>query len=194
MARNTTRHGQGSDRSAVESALRRAGCPSGPSDFLVNPTGNFVVAVLMATAPHRSQDHRRHLRRVRTACGGAFSGKIRPRSTARRLCLALSGKERRRRRPRGTLHHPGAYAIGVADPMSLLVDLHGTGKVDEKKTREAPAADLPPDADEHPPFAQAQPADLSPHRRIRPLRPRTGQGRRLLVEKTDLVKELKGAF
>src|SRR6202011_124392 len=26
-----------------------------------------------------------------------------------------------------------AYAIGVADPMSLLVDLHGTGKVDERK-------------------------------------------------------------
>ena len=24
-----------------------------------------------------------------------------------------------------------AYAIGVADPMSLLVDTHGTGKVDE---------------------------------------------------------------
>ena len=26
-----------------------------------------------------------------------------------------------------------AYAIGVADPMSLLVDTHGTSKVDEKK-------------------------------------------------------------
>jgi S-adenosylmethionine synthetase len=26
-----------------------------------------------------------------------------------------------------------AYAIGVADPMSLLVDTHGTGKVDEAK-------------------------------------------------------------
>src|SRR6266478_4838475 len=26
-----------------------------------------------------------------------------------------------------------AYAIGVADPMSLLVETHGTGKVDEKK-------------------------------------------------------------
>ncbi len=26
-----------------------------------------------------------------------------------------------------------AYAIGVADLMSVLVDLHGTGKVDEKK-------------------------------------------------------------
>jgi len=26
-----------------------------------------------------------------------------------------------------------AYAIGVADPMSLLVNTHGTGKVDEAK-------------------------------------------------------------
>jgi S-adenosylmethionine synthetase len=26
-----------------------------------------------------------------------------------------------------------AYAIGVADPMSLLVDTHGTGKVDDGK-------------------------------------------------------------
>jgi S-adenosylmethionine synthetase len=26
-----------------------------------------------------------------------------------------------------------AYAIGVADPMSLLIDTHGTGKVDERK-------------------------------------------------------------
>jgi S-adenosylmethionine synthetase len=26
-----------------------------------------------------------------------------------------------------------AYAIGVADPMSLLVDLHGTGEVEERK-------------------------------------------------------------
>ena len=30
-----------------------------------------------------------------------------------------------------------AYAIGVADPMSLLVDTHGTGKVDEKKLEKA---------------------------------------------------------
>jgi S-adenosylmethionine synthetase len=28
-----------------------------------------------------------------------------------------------------------AYAIGVADPVSVLVDTHGTGKVDETKAR-----------------------------------------------------------
>jgi S-adenosylmethionine synthetase len=30
-----------------------------------------------------------------------------------------------------------AYAIGVADPMSVLVDMHGTGKVEEKKLEKA---------------------------------------------------------
>src|SRR5262249_27817693 len=30
-----------------------------------------------------------------------------------------------------------AYAIGIADPMSLLVDTHGTGKVDERKLEKA---------------------------------------------------------
>ena len=30
-----------------------------------------------------------------------------------------------------------AYAIGVADPMSLLVDTHGTSKIDEKKLEKA---------------------------------------------------------
>ena len=30
-----------------------------------------------------------------------------------------------------------AYAIGVADPMSLYVDTHGTGKVDEQKLAKA---------------------------------------------------------
>jgi S-adenosylmethionine synthetase len=30
-----------------------------------------------------------------------------------------------------------AYAIGVADPVSVLVDTHGTGKVDETKLADA---------------------------------------------------------
>src|SRR5262249_41419507 len=30
-----------------------------------------------------------------------------------------------------------AYAIGISDPMSLLVDTHGTGKVDERKLEKA---------------------------------------------------------
>lgn len=49
------------------------------------------------------------------------------------LCGALSGQERRRRRACRSRHHPARYAIGVAKPLSIYVDLHGTGKVDEAK-------------------------------------------------------------
>ena len=35
-----------------------------------------------------------------------------------------------------------AYAIGVADPVSVLVDTHGTGKVDEDKLAEAVPQDF----------------------------------------------------
>ena len=74
-----------------------------------------------------------------------------------------------------------AYAIGVADPMSVLVDTHGTGKVDETKLEKVLPEMFRADADQHPPHAQAQPADLPAHRGLRPLRPRAGQGRRLLL-------------
>ena len=39
-----------------------------------------------------------------------------------------------------------AYAIGVADPMSVLVDTHGTGKVPEKQAGKVAARAVPPDA------------------------------------------------
>ena len=74
-----------------------------------------------------------------------------------------------------------AYAIGVADPMSLLVDTHGTGKVDERKLEKVLPEIFRLTPDQHPPHAQAQPADLSPHRGLRPFRPRAGEGRRLLL-------------
>ena len=74
-----------------------------------------------------------------------------------------------------------AYAIGVADPMSVLVDTHGTGKVDEKKLEKVLPELFRLTPDQYPPHAQAQPADLPAHRRLRPFRPRAGQGRRLLL-------------
>ena len=74
-----------------------------------------------------------------------------------------------------------AYAIGVADPMSLLVDTHGTGKVDERKLEKVLPEIFPLTPDQHPPLAQAEPADLPAHRGLRPFRPRAGQGRRLLL-------------
>ena len=120
---------------AVESALPDGWMPKNKADFLVNPTGNFVVGgpdgdcgltgrkIIVDTyggyAPHG---------------GGAFSGKD-PTKVDRSAAYAArylaknvvaSGIAER-----CTIQI--AYAIGVADPMSLLVDLHGTGKVDERK-------------------------------------------------------------
>src|SRR5262245_60879395 len=115
---------------AVEAALPKGWMPKKGSDFLVNPTGNFVVGgpdgdcgltgrkIIVDTyggyAPHG---------------GGAFSGKD-PTKVDRSAAYAArylaknvvaSGLAER-----CTIQV--AYAIGVADPMSIRVDLHGTGK------------------------------------------------------------------
>ena len=167
----------------VASALPEGWMPKKPSDFLVNPTGNFVVGgpdgdcgltgrkIIVDTyggyAPHG---------------GGAFSGKDPTkvdRSAAYAARYLAKNVVAAGLAERCTIQI--AYAIGVADPMSLLVDTHGTGKVEEKKLRKAAARTLPAAADQYPPHAQAQPADLSAHRGLRPFRPRARQGRRLLV-------------
>jgi S-adenosylmethionine synthetase len=119
----------------VASALPKGWMPKKESDFLVNPTGNFVVGgpdgdcgltgrkIIVDTyggyAPHG---------------GGAFSGKdptkvdrsaaYAARYLAKNIVAAGVAE-------RCTIQV--AYAIGVADPMSLLVDTHGTGKVEERK-------------------------------------------------------------
>ena len=109
--------------------------PKKPSDFLVNPTGNFVVGgpdgdcgltgrkIIVDTyggyAPHG---------------GGAFSGKDPTkvdRSAAYAARYLAKNVVAAGLAERCTIQV--AYAIGVADPMSLLVDTHGTGKVDERK-------------------------------------------------------------
>ena len=120
---------------AVESALPEGWMPSRPSDFLVNPTGNFVVGgpdgdcgltgrkIIVDTyggyAPHG---------------GGAFSGKD-PTKVDRSAAYAArylaknvvaSGLA-----DRCTLQL--SYAIGVARPLSIYADLYGTGRVDESK-------------------------------------------------------------
>jgi S-adenosylmethionine synthetase len=120
---------------AVASALPKGWMPKKDSDFLVNPTGNFVVGgpdgdcgltgrkIIVDTyggyAPHG---------------GGAFSGKdptkvdrsaaYAARYLAKNVVAAGLAEQ-------CTIQV--AYAIGVADPMSLYVDTHGTSKADEKK-------------------------------------------------------------
>jgi S-adenosylmethionine synthetase len=120
---------------AVASALPDGWMPKKASDFLVNPTGNFVIGgpdgdcgltgrkIIVDTyggyAPHG---------------GGAFSGKDPTkvdRSAAYAARYLAKNVVAAGLAERCTIQI--AYAIGVADPMSLLVDTHGTGKVDERK-------------------------------------------------------------
>src|SRR5205823_8007964 len=113
---------------AVESALPEGWMPDKPSDFLVNPTGNFVVGgpdgdcgvtgrkIIVDTyggyAPHG---------------GGAFSGKD-PTKIDRSAAYAARNLTKNAvaagLAERCTIQI--AYAIGVADPLSLLVDTAGT--------------------------------------------------------------------
>ena len=78
-----------------------------------------------------------------------------------------------------------AYAIGVADPVSVAVDTFGTGKVDEAKISRAHSRELPAHAAGHHRVARSAPADLPEDRQLRSLRTRRtgirlgndGQGR-----------------
>jgi S-adenosylmethionine synthetase len=120
---------------AVESALPKGWMPKKSSDFLVNPTGNFVVGgpdgdcgltgrkIIVDTyggyAPHG---------------GGAFSGKDPTkvdRSAAYAARYLAKNVVAAGLADRCTIQV--AYAIGVADPMSVLVDTHDTGNIDESK-------------------------------------------------------------
>ena len=170
---------------AVASALPDGWMPKKPSDFLVNPTGNFVVGgpdgdcgltgrkIIVDTyggyAPHG---------------GGAFSGKdptkvdrsaaYAARYLAKNVVAAGAGRP---------LHHPDrlCHRRRRPDVAAGRYPRHRQGRREE--AGKGAAANLPADADQYPPHAQAEPADLSPHRRLRPFRPRAGQGRRLLLGK-----------
>ena len=199
----STQHGEDLDQDAVRAIVRpyvENVLPSGwmcaDDEFLVNPTGRFVIGgpdgdagltgrkIIVDTyggaAPHG---------------GGAFSGKdptkvdrsaaYGARYLAKNVVAAgLAG--------RCTLQI--SYAIGVARPLSLNVNLHGTGEVDE----------------EHLGDVLAQVMDLSP----RGIRQHLGLNRPIFArtaayghfgrppepdggfswEHTDLVDELRSAF
>ena len=124
---------------SVESALPEGWMPKSPSDFLVNPTGNFVIGgpdgdcgltgrkIIVDTyggyAPHG---------------GGAFSGKDPTkvdRSAAYAARYLAKNVVAADLADRCTLQL--SYAIGVAKPLSIYADLHGTGHVDESKLEQA---------------------------------------------------------
>ena len=68
-----------------------------------------------------------------------------------------------------------AYAIGVAEPVSVLVDTFGTGKVDETQARGSGAEELLADAEGHHREPGSAEADLQGHCCLWALRPR-GRG------------------
>ena len=139
QSRNGKKYSPGMIRDMIEdtvaSALPSGWMPKKPGDFLVNPTGNFVIGgpdgdcgltgrkIIVDTyggyAPHG---------------GGAFSGKDPTkvdRSAAYAARYLAKNVVAAGLAERCTIQI--AYAIGVADPMSLYVDTHGTGKVGEAK-------------------------------------------------------------
>jgi S-adenosylmethionine synthetase len=119
----------------VEKSLPKGWMPKKAADFFVNPTGNFVVGgpdgdcgltgrkIIVDTyggyAPHG---------------GGAFSGKD-PTKVDRSAAYAARylAKNVVAAGLADRCLIQVAYAIGVADPMSLYVNTEGTGKVDERK-------------------------------------------------------------
>ena len=142
QSRNGKKYSPGMIRDMIEdtvaSALPSGWMPKKPGDFLVNPTGNFVIGgpdgdcgltgrkIIVDTyggyAPHG---------------GGAFSGKDPTkvdRSAAYAARYLAKNVVAAGLAERCTIQI--AYAIGVADPMSLYVDTHGTGKVEEAKLQE----------------------------------------------------------
>ncbi len=120
---------------SVASALPEGWMPTKSHDFLVNPTGNFVVGgpdgdcgltgrkIIVDTyggyAPHG---------------GGAFSGKD-PTKVDRSAAYAARylAKNVVAAGLAENCTIQIAYAIGVADPMSVYVDTHGTGMIEEAK-------------------------------------------------------------
>ena len=65
-----------------------------------------------------------------------------------------------------------AYAIGVAHPMSVLVETFGTETIPVARIEELVQRALRPAPGRDPPRSRPAPADLREDRRVRPLRPR----------------------
>jgi S-adenosylmethionine synthetase len=169
-------------------------CPE--SEFYVNPTGRFVIGgpdgdtgltgrkIIVDTyggaAPHG---------------GGAFSGKDPTkvdRSAAYAARYLAKNVVAAELAERCTIQL--AYAIGVARPLALYVDLHGTGKIDEAKLEKVLMEVM-----------NLSPRGIREHLKLsRPIYAKTSAyghfGRApdadgaFSWEKTDLVEELRRAF
>ena len=173
--------------------------------YHINPTGRFVIG-----GPHGDTGLTGRKIIVDTYGGmgrhggGAFSGKD-PTKVDRSACymaryiaknIVASGLASR-------CEVQLAYAIGVAEPVSVMVNTFGTGKVPEERLVELVRAELPADAqgdDRHP---EAAPSDLPQDGVVRPLRPhrrhlhlgsdgqgRSSQGRRQARRRREVTLHL----
>ena len=183
-------------RAHVTKSLPQGWMPKKEIDFFVNPTGNFVVGgpdgdcgltgrkIIVDTyggfAPHG---------------GGAFSGKD-PTKVDRSAAYAARylAKNVVAAGLADRCLIQVAYAIGVADPMSLYVDTQGTSKVDERKLEKVLSDVFP-----------LRPTNIRRGLQLnKPIYQRTAAyghfGRKpekdggFSWERTDLVAELKRAF
>ena len=141
--------------------------------YHINPTGRFVIG-----GPHGDTGLTGRKIIVDTYGGmgrhggGAFSGKD-PTKVDRSACymaryvaknIVAAGLASR-------CEVQLAYAIGVAEPVSVMVNTFGTGTVPEERLVELVRAELQAHAEGHDRDAEAAPSDLSQDRRVRPLRP-----------------------
>ena len=141
--------------------------------YLINPTGRFVVG-----GPHGDAGVTGRKIIVDTYGGaaphggGAFSGKD-PTKVDRSACymaryvaknVVAAGLADR-------CQVQLAYAIGVAEPVSVYVDTFGTGKVDDEKISELVRGAFQAHAARDHRNPRSAPADLQEDRCLRPLRP-----------------------
>ena len=203
-ARATIR--EGVIEEVIKPVLERAGLDYRRTRFLINPTGRFVVG-----GPHGDAGLTGRKIIVDTYGGmarhggGAFSGKD-PSKVDRSAAYAarwvakniVEAKLARR------CEVQFAYAIGVAHPVSIMVQTFGTGTVPDAKLEKMvdEVFDLTPrgiiDA------LEAQAANLQKDGELRPFRPQAGSGtysddsKKMTVdfftwEATDRVKDLLSA-
>ena len=142
-------------------------------NFLVNPTGRFVIGGPVGDAGLTGRKiivdtyggMARH-------GGGAFSGKD-PSKVDRSAAYAAryvaknvvaAGLAER-------CEVQVAYAIGVAHPVSIMVETFGTEKIGRAQIADARRRALRPPSRRVPRVPQAAPPDLPEDRRLRPLRP-----------------------
>ncbi len=141
--------------------------------YHINPTGRFVIGGPMGdtglTGRKIIVDTYGGMGRHG---GGAFSGKD-PTKVDRSACymaryiaknIVAAGLAER-------CEVQLAYAIGVAEPVSVLVDTFGTAKVDESQDRRAGSRELQADAEGHHRVAEPASSDLPQDGCLRPLRP-----------------------